>query len=185
MRHPFFKNGMLRIRKETQRQVVIVRGRFWHLPAVYAQVYNGALEGNFSYSLTYENIQFVMLIAMLCVTLFGYIKLPGSPLLKARLRVAETNGMVVGHTFLIRHHDSLEIATCAVNTEYRRSGIGKMLIDDTVELAGNVPVEAACMAKSHAMCMLLRKYGFVGNERFRPKQIAKLGLRYWQYSKSS
>ena len=179
-----FKHEMARIREESDHQVAIVRGRFWHLPAIYAQIYDGALEGNFSYSLADENIQFVMLLTMLCVTLFGYVKLPGAPLSKARLRVAETNSMVVGHTFLIQHRDSLEIATCAVKTEYRRNGIGKMLVDDAVELAENLPVEAVCMPKSHAMCMLLRECGFVGIKRFLPKQLAKLGLRRWQYSQS-
>lgn len=180
-----FNHEMARIREESQSQVAIVRGRFWHLPAIYAQIYDGALEGNFSYGLADEKIQLFMLLTMLCVSLFGYVKLPGVQLSKARLRVAESNGMVVGHVFLIQHHDSLEIATCAVKTEYRRNGIGKMLVDDTVALAGNLPVKAACMPKSHAMCMVLRKCGFVTIKRLSPNQIAKLGLRHWQHSQSS
>ena len=167
---------------ENECQVAVVPGHFWHLPLVYAQVHLGARTGHFSYRLVEEKIQFPMLVSMLGVTLFGYVKLPGMPLKPALLRVVETKNMAVGHAFLIKHHNHLEVATCFVKEECRRSGIGKMLIDDAIALAGNLPVVASCMPKSHAMSMLFQKRGFVGIEQFSPAQTGHLGLRHWQYS---
>lgn len=169
----------------SQCQMTVAPGHFWQLIAVYSQVYEEALAGHFSYSLTAETMQFSILLTMLCVILFKCVKLPGVPWSKALLRVAEAEGKVVGHTFLLQNQDKLEMVTCVVTKEYRRSGIGKMLVNDAVKLAGKLPVEASCMPKSHSMSMMLRKFGFVETGRFRPGRAANVTLRQWQYSQPS
>ncbi len=167
---------------ENECQVAVVPGYFWHLPLIYSQIYSGAWAGHFSYWLIEEKKQFPMLVSMLGVALFGYIKLPGAAPKPALLRVVETRNVAVGHTFLIKHHDHMEVATCVVKDEYRRHGIGKILIDDAIELAGNLPVIASCMPKSHAMSMLFKKRGFVEIKQFSLTQTGHAGLRHWQYS---
>ena len=167
---------------ENECQVAVVPGHFWHLPLIYSQVHWGAWTGHFSYWLIEEKKQFPMLVSMLGVAIFGYVKLPGVPLKPALLRVVETKNMAVGHTFLIKHHNHMEVATCVVKAEYRRHGIGRILIDDAIALAGNLPVVASCMPKSHAMTMLLKKRGFVEIKQFSPAQTGHVGLRHWQYS---
>lgn len=177
-----FELGQSATYLENECQVAVVPGHFGHVPLIYSQVRDGAWTGHFSYWLTDEKKQFSMLVSMLGVAIFGYVKLPGTPPKPALLRVVKLKGRAVGHTFLIKYHNHMEVATCVVNEEYRRHGIGKILIDDAIALAGNLPVMAACMPKSHAMSMLFKNRGFVELKQFSPAQTAHAGLRLWQYS---
>ena len=185
-------SGMLRPLRQSlptdeldRSRVTIMPGHIRHLPAVYMAIRLEASMGHFSNSLLDEKIQFTLLAVMLGVTLFRSIRIPGIPLSRALLRVAKSNGVVVGHSFLINHHGMLEIATCEVANEDRRSGIGKMLVDDAIKCANNLPVVASCMPKSHAMCMLLRNRGFVETGCLLPIHSGKTGLRHWQYFQPS
>lgn len=174
---------------ENESQVAVVPARFWHLSLMYAQVQREARASHFSAWLLNVEKQFFILASMLGIVVFGRIKLSGASLQPALLRVAKTKNMavdhtflMVGHTLLIKHHDHMEVAVCVVTEEYRRHGIGKILIDDAIALAGDLPVIASCMPKSHAMCMLFKKCGFVEIKQFSPAQTGHIGLRHWQYS---
>ena len=163
----------------------IVLGRFWHLPTVFSQLQVAAQEGFFSGGLVEMEMQFPLLMVMLGIVLFGHIKLPGMPLKRAQLRVAEIDGEIVGHTFLVWQSGGLEVATCAVKETYRRSGIGQSLIEDAVKIAEDLPVNAYCMPKAHTMSMLLRYLGFIAKGQILPGPTAKVVVQHWQFSPAS
>ena len=179
------KGSRLHKPHDDESKAKIVAGRLWHLPTVFSQLQVAAQDGFFSASLVAMEKQFPLLLVMLGIVLFGRIKLPGMPLRRAQLRVAEIDGEVVGHTFLVWQGGGLEVATCAVNETYRRSGIGQTLIKDAVKIAEDLPVDAYCLPKSHAMCMLLRGLGFIAKVRSMPGPTAKVVVQHWQFSPAS
>ena len=179
------KKSKLRKSRDREHTAKVVTGRPWHLASVFALLQTGAQEGVFSASVLETQTQFSLLLVLLGVVLFGFIKLPGILRRRAQLRVVEIDGEVVGHTFLIWQCGGVEVATCAINKSFRRSGIGQILIEDAVKVAEILPVDAYCLPKAHAMCMLLRSQGFIARDRLQVGAGPNVVLQHWQFLPAS
>ena len=175
------KNRKLRKSHDCERSAKIVPGRFWHLPSIFAELQVGAQDGLFSASLLVSETQFPVLLAMLGVVLFKYIKLPGISLRRAQFRVVEMDGEVIGHMFLIWQGGGVEVSTCVINKNHRRCGLGQALLEDAVNIAEDQPVNAYCLPKAHAMRMLLRRHGFMAKDPLLLGPEPNVVLQHWQF----
>jgi len=172
--------GQLSTKRSRKTATSIEAAQLSHVPAVFLMLHGAAQEGFFSSWLFQPRTQYRLLLMLISVVLFGRAFPAVREKHSARLRVAIHDGVVIGHTILLSYAKRMEIFTCAVRSDFRRTGVGRMLVGDAVNLAGELSIHAACMPKSHGMCMLLRKAGFVEEGRFLPGKWANVVLRHWQ-----
>lgn len=167
-----------RIRPTFASRLKIGTATIWQLPAIFLLMHSAARDGFFSSVLLEDAVQLPLLLRLLGVVLFGYLHVPGHFFVRAKIRVAMLGDMAIGHTLLIRHRNKLELAACAIQSAYRRCGVGKQLLEDAIFVANKMPIDAVCMPKSHAMGMLLRKIGFIDCGTLR---CANASLRHWRF----
>ena len=166
-----------KLRSTFAERLRIVPARLWHLPGIFLLMHLAARDGFLSTALLEDSAQVSLLLRLVCAILFGYMHVPGHFFVRAKIRVAVIGETTIGHILLLQQRNNVELAVCAVQTAYRRCGVGRHLLDDAIFLAGKLPMDAVCMPKAHAMGMLLRKRGFIGESMMIGRGVS---LRHWR-----
>ncbi|MES2151917.1 MAG: GNAT family N-acetyltransferase [Pseudomonadota bacterium] len=147
------------------------------IAAVFNLIQDGSADGCFNDIYLQPRYQAGLGGQLLCVWGLGRIRLPDGRWSQAALRVVRRDGALAG--FILTRDPApgrREIYMCAVDSQWRRRGLGRLLVCAAqASLAPGTTLEAHCRTPALAMRRLLQSAGFA------PQKPGAGGVRGFVY----